>query len=487
MAESRTTQVTASVSPNGGIKDLTDPRTTQIAGSASPNGGIKDPTDPRSTQVAGSASPNGGIKDSTDPTTTRIAGSTAPNGAPNGGIIDSTDLPTTRIAGSAEPNGGIKDPTDPGTTRVAGSVSPNGGIMEPTGPSTTRVTGSAEPNGGIKDATDPRTSLAGRADSPSLIPDGAAQRDNRLAGEVAPRSLAPEVSPGSALDDPFGASPETGGATNKGPVGTSQLELPDAPAAAELGRLTDQPIDVGLDFNNLAGGGSLDGRGLDVFDGVARDGGATGPADPGGVTSDGAAGLTTETQPASVVDWIVSVVATTAAEEAEAKVDKHIAGKVQGLTTPGVSYSDSEGVSAKVSTPEGRLVDAIGSEIPKFFQGQKNIDGSLTEREKQMQQVGDDGLPPDHPDYVAPPGAVPPGSAPAEGIQQSILQGLGGQRGGDVDPYDDPNGSTSGEVLFDPKNSVIDPGPDGFQSVFEADRSMIEGPMDAVEPELDGE
>lgn len=395
------------------------------------------------------------------------------------------DPRTTHVAGSAAPNGGIKDPTDPRATQVTGSASPNGGIMDPTGPSTIQVAGSAQPNGGIKDATDPRTSLAGRADSPSLVPDGAAQRDNRLAGETAPRSLAPEVSPGSALDDPFGAGLETGGATNKGPVGTSQLELPDSPAAAELGRLTDQPIDVGLDFNNLAGGGSLDGRGLDVFDGVARNGGAIGPADPGGVTSDGAAGLTTESQPAGVLEWIGSFVgAATDAEEAESKVDKHISGEVNGLTTPGVA--DKDGVQSDVKAPTGEAANALRG-VADVIQGKKHLDGSLTEREKQMQQIGEDGLPPDHPDYVAPPGAVPPGSAPAEGIQQSILQGLGGQRGGDVDPYDDPDGSTSGEVLFDPKNSVIDPGPDGFQSVFEADRSMIEGPMDAVAPELDGE
>jgi len=334
-------------------------------------------------------------------------------------------------------------------------------------------------------------------DGPSLVPDASTIPGGRLQGNPSQDSLAPDVTPADPLADAFGGRYEPGPA-DKGVVGTSQLDLPTGPEVIDLGANRGHEIESGINLDQRVG--TLDGRGLDVFDGVSQSGSIT-PADPGAMTGDGANSLTTGATNGTFGDWLTSIVGgQTEVDKKEAAADAVIdildsstgdGGEsaapadpaVRGITTPGVNYTDGEGVASNVTAPEGALADLL-SGVGKLVTHQNNIDGSVSEHQKQMDQVTHDGLPPDHPDYVGPPSAVPPGSAPAEGIQQSILLGLGGQRGGDIDPQDDTEPATSGEMIYDPYNSVVDPGPDGFTTTVDVDRSLLGGPMDAVAPEL---
>jgi hypothetical protein len=338
-------------------------------------------------------------------------------------------------------------------------------------------------------------------DGPSLIPGRSSILGDRMAGESAPGTLAPEVVPGSALDDQIGVDLPTGGSgAGSNPFGGGRLDLPGAPVAEELGG--GHVLDAGIDFNNLTGTGTLDGRGVDAFDGVGLDTGASGPADTGGMTSDGGSkGSPFTTSGPGLFS------STKAAEKA---VDDAIAGMKAGTKpNPYITIQEVQ-LGSVIDVPVADTAEApaatesskshaeqkneqwkfIGDDVPPDGHADGGLPGQVgktTVLESFIALFNDD-LPPDHPDYAGGGEERSPGSALDDSIRQSILIGLGGQRGGDVDPYDDPAGTTTGgAVQIDAYDSVVDPGPDGFMSTVDVDRSMLGGPMDAVAPELSEE
>ncbi len=338
-------------------------------------------------------------------------------------------------------------------------------------------------------------------DGPSLIPGRSSIPGDRMAGESAPGTLAPEVVAGSALDDPFGVDLPTGGSgAGSNPFGGGRLDLPGAPVAEDLGR--GHVLDVGIDFNNLTGTGTLDGRGVDAFDGVGFGTGATGPADPGGVASEGGSvlsSLTSGPTEGTFLEWVGSLVGIKTSEEksydkASGVADAMNPAKDAEATEPAeTTPTVTDKFKINLQSPKDQW-NYIGENVPKDGHGDGGpYKGYWGARPSLMEGPSvpgsQDGLPPDHPDYVAPPGSVPPGSAVTGAIQQSVLQGLGGQRGGDVDPYDDPAGTTTGgAVQIDAYDSVVNPGPDGFMnSNVPVDESLLGGPLDAVAPYLDDE
>ena len=314
-----------------------------------------------------------------------------------------------------------------------------------------------------------------------------------------------ELNPAAIGDDQFGLNLQQGGGSS-GFYGDRSLELPEVPRSGDLASLRQNDIDVGIDFANLGGASSLDGRTHDAFDGVQSGNSAVSPADPGAMTGDGKSSPFTTTAPS----W--SDFGKTA--KAERAVDDAIAGMQAGTVHNPYVTIQEENVGSVVDVPAedaAAAPDDVGegaepaaeAPLPPVQQTKQqwkfvgenvpaggHTDGGLpattgtTTIIDAWTNLFKDDLPPDHPDYAGGGGASSPGSKTDDSITQSLLINLGGQRGGDVDPRGDGDVETSGEQLFDPKDSVIDPGPDSFASTFEADRSMLGGPMDHVQPEL---
>jgi hypothetical protein len=343
---------------------------------------------------------------------------------------------------------------------------------------------------------------AGTVAAPGGVPGAELLPPDRAAGESLPGTLQQELSPGDPRTDQFGLNLQQG-AAQTGFYGDRTLALPDAPAAADMSKDSINRIDVGIDFSNLGSGGSIDGRTPDAFDGMGQGNAATGPADPGGMVSDGGGSKFTTSAPA----WYEF----NKTSKAESAVDAQIAGMAEGTKhNPYVAIQEGI-VGSVVDVPVADTAEAaeatapaaeeplppvqqtkqqwkfVGEDVPAGGHtdgGLPATTGTTTILEAWTNLFKDD-LPPDHPDYAGGGGgASPPGSKTGDSITQSLLINLGGQRGGDVDPRGDGDVETGGAQLFDPKDSVVDPGPDSFASTFEADRSMLGGPMDHVQPEL---
>lgn len=332
-------------------------------------------------------------------------------------------------------------------------------------------------------------------DGPSNIPGRDSLLPDRAEGESGPGSLAPESTSSDAFADQFGLDLKQDGSP-KGFSGDQRLEIPEIPTAGGLPeRESLGPVDVGIDFANLGGSSSLDGRTNDAFDGASQGAPATGPADPTDMisTGNGQKGSPYTTNADSDMS------------AAEAEVDAAIKGMQEGTKSnpyisiqlglegslvdvpaddAGAPASDPPAADTKSNAERNKEQwNHVGEDVPQggHADGDSLVDkaGEQTwlESLKSLWEDQAEG------DLIGPSeGGL--GSQPTGAIGQSILIGLGGQRGGDVDPQDDTEPATSGEMINDPYESVIDPGPDGFAANPDIDSSVLGGPLDAVAPYL---
>ena len=340
----------------------------------------------------------------------------------------------------------------------------------------------------VPTTADPELIDAATLGVPAPPPDGQIHDEPGLhdAPGGGPATLAPEVD-GRAGTDPFGVGARVGDATAGG---DDRWDLTDGrgdlggPGDVDLAASADLHLDPGYSLDDLVGAGSVDGRTHDAFDGVGS-GDATGPADPAGMTSDGFVD--------SVLSWFGGGATTTQetggddagtpATPPPAPTDGST--DTSTLTTPGTAYSDSEGVQTKGTAP----VDSPLKGIADFFMGKKNIDGSVSEREKQMQKaLEEDDLPPDHPDYGGGGEPRPPGSETTDAIDTSLDLGLGGQRGGDVDPDRQGSGDPydAEAAITDYEDVLVDPGEDGFSTGTTVDESYLPDADDLASPHMGG-
>jgi hypothetical protein len=260
---------------------------------------------------------------------------------------------------------------------------------------------------------------SGAVPGPDRIPGIDSLAPDRAAGESLPGTMQPGLQPGSHTDDQFGMDLKQGGGST-GFFGDRSLELPDAPASDDLSKDSINRIDVGIDFSNLGAGGPIDGRTPDAFDGVGRGTGATGPADPGGMASDGGGSPFTTSAPG----WWES----SKTKDAEAKVDEVIAGIKDGTKyNPYVGIQEGI-VGSVVDVPAADTADVADAAdpageapLPPVQQNKQqwkfvgddvpaggHTDGGLPARvgttstlEAWINTVLNDDLPPDHPDYAA--------------------------------------------------------------------------------------
>lgn len=390
-------------------------------------------------------------------------------------------------------------------------------MAEPT--DRTRTTSSAPPLGGTTSSSI-RSQPAPVAPDASSVPLDRAlperevlDRLDRAPGEVVVESVGADIGPSDPRSDEFGLDlrqSSTGSGDGRNP---SLADLGDPRAqVADLDAMTRLEIDPGYDLDTLAGQAGLDGRietGTGGLDGLGSST-ASGPADGSDYVSDGTggtpgaknAGTEYGTSKTGIWDSIRGIFggaeekATQAAADAAAgnnpllRSDQTTASS--GSTVGGAGYRTDATFSTEEGIRPGGAARGTDSSflqgINEVFLGKKQLgadeNGKMTwkesEREKQMKLIGEDHA---EPTYEGP---MSPGSAPTEAIVRSLELGLGGQRGGEVDPFDDPQGDAGGgEVPFDPEDAVVDPGPDGFAALPPVDSSSLPDADDLASPYVD--
>jgi hypothetical protein len=314
-----------------------------------------------------------------------------------------------------------------------------------------------------------------------------------------------------ALEDEFGVTmPGTGGSTTDtrgfdlGGLGlTGHAGTLDADAA-HLGVDRGHGIDPGYDLDALDGQSGLDGRigsGTGGLDGLGSSD-ASGPADGSRYVSDGGYPMMEAIRTFDKAAAVAGVPLLAANPLYGAALTGWSAGRVIGEALPS-SYTNPDDAGA-FGPPE--TAPASGSTADQSYTPDESSSllddtyhgpsASALAKEQLVQRTAGDGqtigvvgVKPSTEDQEE--GTIAPregglGAQPTVGIVQSLQQGLGGQRGGDVDPYDDPTGgATGGELPFDPQDTVVDPGPDGMLSLPHVDRSALPDAADLAAPYFD--
>ncbi len=342
-------------------------------------------------------------------------------------------------------------------------------------------------------------------DGPSLIPGTASLiGGDAMRGDGGQGSLAPDVTPGRLTGDQFGLDLGQGalGTTRDSAFDLSQLGLQSRgddldSYSAHLGTDAGQRIDSDFHPDALGQQGGVDGRlepGMGGLDGLGSST-ATGPADPSDMIRSGTGGKGS----------LLTTNADSRMSAAEAEVDELIAGMQAGTRHNPYVLIQEEIVGSVVDVP------AADAEPQAVEQTEGDTKSNAEIKKEQWNHVGEDVPSGGHSDggllsttgettwleswkalfkdqaegELISPSEGGLGSLPAASIVRSLQIGLGGQRGGDVDPFDDPQASPSGgDQIFDPYDSVIDPGPDGFATNPDIDSSILGGPLDAVAPRL---
>jgi hypothetical protein len=295
------------------------------------------------------------------------------------------------------------------------------------------------------------------------------------------------------LGDPFGVGDRLADATTRdsladtlGRIGGDQdVELA---GDVDLDAATDLHLDPGYDLDRLAGGGSLDGRTDDASDGISR-GEADGPADGTRFVSDGgtnAKDLTTGKT--GVKDGLLNLIglgkeaaATDAAAAIEAKNAPKEATAWEMRVRTFQAAEEALGGTGDLSAPG---MTSTYAEQAKKAGAEQGIQVGV--HQGGASGTTKDDLPPDHPDAGGDDHLRPPGSQTTDAIDQSIVQSLGGQRGGDVDPTRDGDDYVHDAEPVEYMNMISDPGDDHLMGPrVELDESALPDAGDLIAPELD--
>lgn len=347
-------------------------------------------------------------------------------------------------------------------------------------------------------------------------------------GDLAPGTLQPEITPGNDLTDRIdvggGAAPRAGG-----------LDLPDVGGdIADLDDMTDLHIDPGYDLENLAGQGSVDGRTHDAYDGVGGGGesrnsleGAAGDgygpmqtvhavdsilnfgSGIGGIAGAAGTGVSGSAAVGSLGLGTVGGAAFGAFAsgwsmgreigESETAYDV-VAGTVTAVTNANDQGAFGEGQTApatpaeQTNTPDddsallggndhGTSQPADSTPAPAADTDGQSVEGEDASTETSVGQPATSGGVTEDQVEGGYSGPRSPGSAPTDAINQSLLQGLGGDRGGDVDPGREPGESyDAGAVVYDLEDAVVDPGDDFVAGGTRIDSSILDDPIDTASP-----